>query len=67
MKTRKPMASVLSHLKPKSGFSFADDAPTNFGGVNLPFSKTKTGAPGSKFASGIPAPKTGKGNKKLTT
>jgi hypothetical protein len=66
MKIHTPKSSVLSHLKPKSGFSPATDSafPTNPGGVNLPMTKTKTGAGGNKMAS-MPSPK--KSGKKLTT
>ena len=68
MKIRTPMKSVLSHLKPKSGFSPASDSafPTVPGGVNLPFTKVKTGAGGNKMDK-LPKPSVGKGGKKLTT
>ncbi len=66
MKIRTPMKSVLSHLKPKTGFSPATDSafPTTPGGVNLPFTGTKTGAGGNKMAS-MPKPRL-KGGKKLS-
>lgn len=52
-----PKASVLSHLKPKSGFSPATDSafPTNPDGANLWFSG-KSGPSGSKFGKGLRKP-----------
>ena len=52
MKRHTPKRSVLSHLRPKSGFSPAMDEafPTNMGGSNLPFTKTKSGDGGNTMA-----------------